>query len=195
MTTQLDTYVQSLLPDQYVILGVRLKPFCLGHIFLMRRFECKFSSDDPDTMGGIDDLLLAISICSRSYEGFLEFIDDTKEFAKWSKKWGKWIVKEIKRNKQYNVIDQSHLFKEYMKTGIVIPKYWEQNTDNSIKSGAHWTQSIFNVLVGHLGYTQSEALNVSVAKAFNDYYKYLETMGVVNLMRDDELELIELSKK
>jgi len=167
----------------------------LGHIFLMRRFDCKFSADDPATMGAIDDLLLGVAICCRSYETFLEFIYDTDEFNKWCKTWGKYITKKIKKDKTFNVIDQFMLFKEYMKSGIIIPKYWETNNDNQLISGAHWTQSIFNVLISDLGYSQSEALNVPVAKAMNDYYKYLERTGMVNLMRDDEIEMVERAKE
>src|ERR1051326_3175097 len=136
MTTQFDTYVKALIPEPYTILGVELKPFSLGHIFLMKRFNCKFSSDDPSTLGGIDDLLLGISICSRSYEEFLEFINDPKEFIDWTKAWGKAIKKHITKSKSFNLIKQFLLFKEYMKSGVVTPKYWEQNTDDGIESGA-----------------------------------------------------------
>lgn len=194
METQLDTYVKSLIPEFYSLLGVKLRPFSLGHIFLMRRFGCKFSADDPNTMGGIDDLLLGIAICCRSYEGFLEFIDDPVEFNKWCKKWGKYIKKHVRKNKNFNLIKQFHLFKEYMKSGIIIPKYWEtQNTESSMESGSHWTQSVYNVLISDLGYNQTDALNIPVSKALNEYYKHLEKNGIINLMSDEELELINVN--
>jgi hypothetical protein len=191
VTTQLDNYVKALIPEPFTILGVELKPFCLGHIFLMRRFDCKFSSDDPTALGGIDDLILGIAICSRTYEEFLEFINTPDEFLYWCREWGKAIRKHIKKNKSFSIIQQFTLFKEYMKSGVVTPKYWEtQSTDDAMQSGAHWTHSVLTTLTSDLGYTQTEALNVSVAKALSDYYKHLERNGVVNLMSDEELEII-----
>ncbi len=197
MTTQFDVYVKALIPEPYNILGVELKPFCLGHIFLMKRFDCKFSSDEASTLGGIDDLLLGITICSRSYEEFLDCMNKPGPFCNWLKNWGTAIRKHIKKNKHFNLIRQFVLFKDYMKSGVVIPKYWEtQSTDdNTAQSGAHWTQTVMTTLTSELGYTQTEALNVSVSKALSDYYKHLENNGIVNLMSDDELALVENKKE
>lgn len=194
-SNQLENYTKALIPEPYIILGVPLRPLCLGHIFLMQRFGCKFSSEDPDTMGGIDDLILGISICSRTYEGFLEFIDNEKEFKSWTKKWGKAIKQQIKKEKHYDLFFKFSLFKEYLKHGIIIPKYWELETgEKTEESGTHWTHSVLNVLTSELGYSQSEALNVPVARALQDYFRYLEKNGAITLMTDDELEMVENMK-
>jgi hypothetical protein len=73
---QLDNYVQAAIQEPFNVLGLELRPLSLGHVFLMRRFDCPFASDDPNQMGGCPDLCLATLICSRTYEGFLEFINN-----------------------------------------------------------------------------------------------------------------------
>ncbi len=192
MSRQLRNYTWAIIPEPYEIMGVKLRPFSLGHYFLMSRFGCGFASDDENTMGGIPDLLLGITICSRTYEDFLEFINDEKAFTKWMKKWGKAVRKKLKKDKNYDMIYTFMAFKDYMKNGIVIPKYFEgEHADKGTPSGAHWTQSIFLVAVSELGYSHSEALNSPLSKVLSDYFKWAEANGSIHLMDDDELEIVE----
>jgi hypothetical protein len=194
MSVQLNNYTKALIPEPYTLLGIELKPFCLGHIFLMQRFGCAFSSESPDTMGGIDDLLLGISICSRTYEEFLEFVNTPKELKEWTKKWGKYIKKETKK-KNFDILSKFEFFREYLKSGIFIPKYWELETsEHKEQSGTHWTHTVLNTLTSELGYTQSEALNVAIARGLQDYFRYLEKNGSITLMTDEDLEMLENSK-
>jgi hypothetical protein len=194
-SNQLENYTKALIPEPYVVLGVELKPLCLGHIFLMQRFGCGFSSEDPDTMGGIDDLILGVTICSRTYEEFLEFINDGEEFKAWTNKWGKSIRKQAKQ-KGFDLFSKFSLFKEYLKSGVIIPKYWElEMSEKREQSGTHWTHSVLNTLTSELGYSQSEALNVSVARALQDYFRHLEKCGAITIMTDEDLEMVKNMKQ
>jgi hypothetical protein len=185
-----------MVPVPYTIFGITLKSLSLGHIFLMQRFGCAFSSENPDTMGGIDDLILGISICSRTFDEFVSFIGDEKEFKRWTKQWGLAIRKQIKKTKNFELFSKFSLFKEYLKSGIVKVNFWElEESDVSEQSGTHWTHSVLNVLTSELGYTQSEALNVPVARALQDYYRYLEKNGAITIMSDEDMEASENAKK
>jgi hypothetical protein len=191
MLTQLDNYVRAAVPDPYTILGVKLRPFCIGHFFLMQRFNCAFSSENEETLGNVEDLLLAISICSRTYEEFIEFINDPAHFNKWCKQWGIEVTKALKKDKNFNFLHKMMLFKEYMKNGLIVPKFFEgDNQGDGKTSGAHWSQSVLLVLTGELGYTYSEAVNMPLSKALADYFKWAEKGGMVTLMNDDELEAV-----
>jgi hypothetical protein len=192
---QLDNYTKALIPEPYVILGVELKPLCLGHIFLMKRFECGFADEDPAATGGIEDLFLGIAICSRKYEDFLEFIKDPVELKRWTKQWRKEILRQIKKSQNgYDLFTRIALFKKYLKDGIKVPKYWEQSEDDGI-SGTHWTHSVLNVMTSELGYSQEEAMNVPVTRALHDYFRFLERSGAITLMTDDELEIVEAAEE
>lgn len=192
MSRQLDHYVKSAIPEPYTILGVRLRPFSLGSYFLMERFDVGFVDDNKERIGGIPDLLLAIAICSRTYEEFLEFINDEPSFNKWAKDWGKQVKKQSKKDKNFNLLYKFMLFENYMKEGIQVPKYFEgENANEGDPSGAHWTQSVLLILTSELGYSYSEALNMPLSKALADYYKWAENNGSVTLMNDEELEIVE----
>jgi len=154
MKTQLDLYVQALIPETYIILGLKLRPFCLGHFFLMRRYDCKFSSEDPNANGDISDLILALSICCRTYEQFITFVNDKELFYSWTKDWGKKVVKLLK-SKKVDMFETFQLFKTYMRDSVVVPKYWNEKEEDTATSGAHWSQSVLSTLTSDCGYTQS----------------------------------------
>lgn len=197
MSRQLNNYCKASIPEPYTILGVRLRPFSLGSYFLMQRFDVAFISDDKDRTGSIPDLLLAICICSRTYDDFLAFIAETKTFNRWCKDWGKQVRKLMKKDKNFNILYKFMDFEKYMKEGVVIPKYFEgDNSDeNAQTSGAHWTQSVLLVLTSELGYSYNEAIDMPVSKALADYFKWSENNGMVTLMNDEELEMVENMEK
>jgi hypothetical protein len=192
----IESYVRATLPEPYTILGLRLKAFCLGHYFLMRRFDCAFSDDNPEGRGGVADLLLGLCICSRTYQEFLEFIEDPGAFEGWLNHWGREVKRAIKRDKHFNMFEKFLSFRRYMNEGTQVPKYWEgDNSGEAASSGAHWSQSVLLVLTGELGYSQNEALNLPLSKALADYFKFAERNGLVTLMSDEEVSLIEAREK
>lgn len=192
MNTQLSTYTKSLIPEPFTIFGVELRPLSLGHLFLMNRFDCKFASEDPNEKGGIDDLLLGVAICCRSFGEFNAFIRDGQKFTKWCKRWSKEINKQVKREAHYDVLYRFDLFKKYLKDSIVVPKYWElKESEEAGESGTHWTHSVFNILMSEIGYSQQEALDMPVARALSEYFRFLERNGVIQLMNDADIKFIE----
>jgi len=194
----LTNYTKAMLPEHYTILGVRLKEYSLGHYFLMARFDCGFIDDDENRKGDFTDLLLALAICSRTYEEFIEFIKDEKEFNAWTSNWGNEVKKALQK-KQINMVAKLLMFKNYMKSGI--PKdgdirYWKsEESEDAKQSGAHWSQVIYTTAVSKLGYTSSEALNLPLSRLMWDYFKYIESEGAVELWRDDEIEQYEALEK
>ena len=197
MNSNLNTYINAILPEPYRILGVTLRPFSIGHMYLLKKYDCALGDDDVNRMGDISDLILAIVICSRSFKDFNEFINNEKEFAIWMKKWSKVIRGIIKIDKSFNIFSSTVKFKQYMKEGIVIPRYWENNNNDGdeARSGVHWSQNLLFVLQKELGYSQEDALDLPLSKAFQDYYKFAEANGMLTLMSDDEIAMIESNIK
>jgi hypothetical protein len=153
----------------------------------MQRFGCAFVNDaDASPELVLSSLFLGIAICSRTFEDFLAFIDDKKALNKWSKNWDKQIRKALRKN-QINMLDKVFEFQTYMKDSIAVPKYWEENEDGET-SGAHWTQSVYGVLTAHLNYSATEALNIPLARALAENFKYLESQGALTLMQDWQIE-------
>src|ERR1044071_2465009 len=113
----IDKYLKASHPEPVKLLGLILRDFCLGHYSNMLRYGCAFAINEsaipivesPDL--GIPDLLLAILICSQTYEGFQEFIADEKAFAKETKQWGK-AIKQMTKDKDFNLFKTFALFNQ-----------------------------------------------------------------------------------
>ena len=205
-------YIHAVVPDTYNILGVTLKPYCIGHYLLMMKYNCSVVNYDVnsvhDVASDISDILLALSICSRTYEEFIDYVNgyhyersffgfggytkvyDPSYFTRYNAKWGKALKKACK-NKDFNLLQHIEVFKRYMDDGCAEPSFAYDDNDNGDISGSHWTQNILNVLTSECGYTHSEAINLPLTLAFADFYKFIEKNGGGRLISDKEKEIIK----
>lgn len=118
-------YISAALPTEFNIMGKHLLPYSLGHRLHMIKHGCNFASD-TNTGGSIQDLILGIQICSRTYEHFIIWLREgttiTKQFLffKWNntitwdedcRNQGKAIKKYIRKKKlQQNLRNIGRLF-------------------------------------------------------------------------------------
>jgi len=194
-------YFKAAIPEPYRILGLKLKPFSLGHYFILRRFECSFVDDEKAT-ATLEDLIFAVSVCSMSYKDFLEFIE-RKYYPWWSVllswvwPWHRpkprfvWPREARKWGKQAGLFDfksKVALFMQYLNEATEQPQYWVE--EEGKPSGAHWAQALYDSLIGQVGYTQEQALNNPLAQCLSDFYRHAESVGSVRLMTDQEVEVI-----
>ncbi len=188
-------YSHAAVPEPYRILGLKLKPFCLGHYLLMKRFDCAFVSPG-EKRAGLPDLILGLLICSMGYLDFLTFIESKgfeREISRWSHKvspfpWlGKFpfIGKWWRSKYSFNIVEKMGLFKAYVSNSSRQPSIWIE--DDSEPSNSHWSQSVFQVLRSHCGYSAEQALALPLTQAFSDFYKYAESLGVITFMSDEEV--------
>lgn len=174
-------YVAAAIPEPFQILGLRLKPLCLGHYFLLERFENAFVSN-KDAVATFDDLIMGVLICSMTYEEFMEFLfqsDFEEQVFQWGKKCG-----------VFDLAEKCRLFHEYITKGSEQPiVFYEQ--EQGAPTGAHWGELLKLVLTGELGYTSSEALNLPLTQALHEFYKNAENKGIVTIAREDEVEAVK----
>lgn len=72
-----EPFYLAAIPDAWEILGVRLRPFSLGHVILLHRIESPFIRGwDATNPPNFDDLALAVLLCSESYEVGLEILEN-----------------------------------------------------------------------------------------------------------------------
>ncbi len=170
-------YPAAAIPEPFQILGLRLKPFCLGHYLLMERFEVAFVSD-KDAVANLDDLILGVLICSMHYEEFLDFLF-ASDFEEQVRTWGNDVKADFDLN------EKCRLFNDYIVKGSEQPVFFYESEGKP--SGAHWAEMIKLVLTGELGYTSSEALNLPLSQAFHEFFKNAENKGIVSLARPEEI--------
>lgn len=173
----LDQYAKNAVPDPYRVLGLRLKPFALGHYLLLQRFGCAFIQEEPGE-ATIQDLILGVLICSMSHRSFLQFIEQ-KDFLKQTAAWGKKV----------GIIDfeeKARLFQEYLKQGLHEPDYISLKPQNH-SDGDDWAQSLKITMMTRLNYTEDEALELPLSQALADYYKLAESEGHIQLLSAADL--------
>ncbi len=147
-----------------------------------------------------DDLVIGIIICSMRCDEFLK-IAEAGLLWKMVEDWGhkvfgtsKLVPRILRRPKPFNYLEKVSLFSRYLKQSWESPKYWEEESAGQ-SSGAHWSQSVEVVLRGELGWTLEEINEAPLSKAIADYYKWLENKGIIRLMTDYEIKLIEEMEK
>jgi hypothetical protein len=104
-------------------------------------------------------------------------------------KYGRFVV-TLSNNNKINLPQSFSLFSKYLEDGRKMPFYWTTRDDEKA-SGSHWSLSLFNVLVGKLGYSSSDALNIPLSKAFYEYAKYAESEGAIELFENEEEEMVK----
>lgn len=233
---ELQNYINSAIPAPVTILGITLKPLCLGHIRCMARYGCGYAKEGEEVNVGIDDLLLALSICSRTEEEFnhcytkneIELYAKWYEFFSWTSpfrkkipfyevpskspfkrlyqryfpksylgKWGKQVRKQIKHDKDFNILSKFDLFNKYRADATKAPKVWEKKGQGKVsggKSGSHWVQAVLLTLMAEGGYTKKEALELPLSQAFYDFYKFLERNGAIEFVSAIHLQQMRMQK-
>ena len=178
-------YFTATMPEPWQVLGLRLRPFSLGHYKLLRRFNCAFVQDDAVNCER-GDVVLGVLICSMKPAEFLALME-SENFIETVKEWGQ-------KCGLFDLAEKAALFKEYIEAHSVVPRYWEKENHGS-DSGAHWAQCVEVALRSKLGWTAEEIDEQPLSKAFADYFKYAESEGAIQLMSEREIAFIEASKR
>lgn len=114
-------------PEPYIILYEILKPFSLGHLFLLSRVGLKNSND---FLQNKKNIFLAIYICSRDYDEVWEDIKSGK-YLEWLKKKEKFF-----KNKKYNLIEEIEIFFDYIKICSEHISYWSKSSGKKTSSNS-----------------------------------------------------------
>jgi hypothetical protein len=215
---QLDNYVCASFQEPVRCMALEMMPFSLGHLFWLQRWNNPYASDDPDTKANGSDLMLATLICSRTFEGVTEFLEarELKHWntafsflynrlldilykvfrlgspnasVRWLRKWDKQLGKAFHKNK-LDALEEFGKFNQYRKTDLYVP-YFTVEVQGDRPSGAHWSMNVYQFLKKELGYSQTEVLNMPLARALVENYKGLESCGVITLHDDSQCAIEE----
>lgn len=194
------------IPEPVQILGLKLRPFSLGHYRLLRRLGCKFVADESTT-ADIGDLLLGVAVCSMRVEEFLPAFESGEYFKfvrAWSRRinanpppWlrGKYgrilsstkLGKRWRKNHSFNFVEKMQLFKNYISDAQKLPTYITAEPSTHATT-AHWSTSVEITLRSELGWTLEEINEAPLAKALSDCFRHMEQQGLVRIFTDEELE-------
>lgn len=115
-------YYLARVPEPTTLLGLKLRPFSLGHRLLLHRIKSYFVGEDEDL--GYEDLALSVLICSQTYEKAISYLDDP-DLQKFMGKWadqltGRGVLTRLglKRLSVIPLADKAAEFASYMQRGV-----------------------------------------------------------------------------
>ena len=186
-----DGFYLAAIPEPQTILGLRLRPFSLGHVILLHRVESAF------IMGGVPDftdLALSVFICSQSYQETIKALDNPNlpEFmADWHNQLtgeDKWLVRlGIRKPVVIDYKAKANAFAEYLTTGSKIPQY--SYTPNDFKPlTCPPAQMVKVTLQKEMGFSEAELLDRSWAWCLWDFVTLKALAGQVTMYEDGQIE-------
>lgn len=160
-------FIEAAEPRPHRVLGLELLPFSIGHFILLQKHESVFVSQSGGTIG-IEDLLLAVLICSQSYEDAKKSL--TSRWLKWFVKYWGW------RSRKLNIFEEAKGLKEYMaeleKTPDVVRS--ESKGDGG---GMPWICTLRVFLMADLHMTNAEIMDYPLVLAQWDFYAFQALRG------------------
>lgn len=178
------SYATAALPEPFRILGLRLRPFSLGHYLLLQRFGCAcLNEPEPGAPPAViprADLILGVLICSMRHQEFLQFIEQ-KNFTREVRRWGQ-------RAGLFELQPKSDLFRQYLAASLTEPDYIPLRPGDDT---GDWAQSLKLTLVTRLNHSEAEALDMPLSQALADYFKLAENEGLLRLLTPEDRAMAE----
>lgn len=168
-------YRELMIPRPFVVLGVELKPFSVGHKLLLQQIGSPY--EDGKSCGP-DDLMLAVAFCSTTFEyGCAEL--NSVNLGKRIKSW-------YKRLTDPDWPAASKLFGEYIAYHSRFYSFVQtQEPDQYTQSKTPLLHSVVATLMIEYGLSHSDAMNRCFGLAMCDYILACERKGGV-AVRDAE---------
>jgi hypothetical protein len=184
---------EALTPRTFVICGVELRPFSLGHWMILERLGSPFLSSNPSEnvslAEGVGDFLVLLLVCGQTYEDNDKMLNDEKLFRKTVKTFEKHIKKVIKKDKNWNIFHETRWVKEYLAYFVAMPNFTEKS-DPSVPSGIDWKQSLYTIMRNEYHYSRSEILNMPVRRLFYEWCSFAEKNGAIQVSNTHEIEAL-----
>lgn len=171
-------FIETAVPEPVVLLGQRLKPLTIGHLFLLERFECLPVNDH-------EQLVLAVIICSHNHDEVMPVLED--RWWNWRMRIWRWRLGNFDWQEKYR------LWNEYLEEGMATPCAVSKSDNDGLKNSATpFLQHLKTTLQAKLNYSPSEALAAPYSQAAWDYYTYHELEGTVEIAdREKRKEMAE----
>jgi hypothetical protein len=184
-------YVDAILPQKFVVCGIELKPFCLGHYLLLERSGNPFISPTPEPASINENtyfLFHALLVCALSFEDNIKILEDDMGYKELADKFLKNLTDIVNVKKDWNIIINVKLFEKYMRYYMDMPLYTEENqAEAGVPSGTDWKQTIF-IVFKKLGYSDTEILNMNFKKLFYEWSSVAEGEGGLKVWNSIDIE-------
>lgn len=168
-------YIKSAVPEPMAILGLRLRPFCIGHFNLLTRFNCSFVCGGLPT---IPDLTLGLLVCHQTFEEGYEFFAQP-DWEKTVRKWQRRFVHGIFKPRVIDWPEKFLLFSDYLRDGGRRPKTHPPDDQPAGRElNAPWQEILMHGLWKiNPNWTESDLLNMPLSIAWMRFSTAQEIRG------------------
>lgn len=187
----MDSFLRAAVPEPFTILGLRLRPFCIGYALLLQRFEC-------EPVQNLDQLVRAVLICSRPVADAGQVLEEVTslQLADWARKIGatKKAGKRAggKAGTSFNAAEKIALFHDYISEHSHHGPKIVQEEELDL-SDTPFLQHLKITLMSRLQYSAQEALELPFSLALWDYYSFWETRGRAEIVGERRTAMHDLA--
>lgn len=164
-------FYTAAIPEPVAILGVRLRPFSLGHVLLLNRFGNAFGTVKRPELA---DLIQAIVICSQDYADALADMDDPDlpaHVARWQRKLAPRNWLGIRQpGLGFSPRDALAAFAAYVREGSSFPLFSVDESKIGGVVAVPMVQSVKVTLQSKMHLAESEVLNRPWGLCLWDYF-------------------------
>lgn len=194
------------LPKPFVVCGVELKPFCLGHYIFLSELKNHFvlTNESETTLDSVAlDLFRSVSICGLSYEDGKEMMENPEVFEQRYTAFTDFFFNQYLPSKKqpaknadgtpiidkdgntvyietFNIWLEKAEFEKYMEYWLDIPLFDETASERKEPSGIDWTLSLANVLT-KLNYDENKIMNMSFRQLYYVWAAEAESSGNIKV--------------
>lgn len=161
-----DFATQMVDPPRVRCLGVGTKPFCIGHILLLRAMNNSFVTGN---FPAFEDLISAAFVCVHSWEENQKLLRAP---------WRRWLFLKLwgKLAGRFDVTRQTLDLFAYIQSCVAIPETKKSSGSVVRYLFSDWETRVYSHLMSR-GFTESEALNMPIGKANLLFISHLEETG------------------
>lgn len=160
-------------------MGVRLRPFSLGHFIVLQRVRSPFVSDE-DLKVTVADLIFAVWACSRSWEKALSSFDERFDARL------KWLRLRSFFMTPQEIAERMLMFRRYVNDAFSVDKPLMSDSKTR-HCTTPMTMMLVQTLTREYGLSRSEALDTPVGQAIMEHYAIMESAGAVTFVSDEIL--------
>lgn len=167
-----------------VCLGLRLRPYCLGHQILLRLQDSPLAGEEPpialfeDPIKAFQELAYGVVICAQSYEAGLRSVRSRFVLPAFARVWALLIRSRVSPRRE---LIKFHRYRT--------EAMWFPETNSPLKTrslASPWEFRLLASLQQLFGKSESEALNMPLSRATALYTAWLEHERKLELWGEDD---------
>lgn len=177
-------YLKACIPEPFRVLGQRLKPYSLGHAFILNRLGSPFAVDFGKRVPSLGDLYFAIWVCRRKYADAIIGLQNAS-FVK-DVKW----LKLLSRFKNTDVAKV--LFTKYIVLSAQVPDIWRSSEKDARTLTMPHLLYLKFIMTSKYGYSVKEVMDIPYGEALWSSLAYSESKGGCTFLTDEQHNIREM---